>query len=160
MSTKQKENGIALSRDDVISSMKTTNDDTKISKHNRIMIVDDEVDILAVYQKGLNRNGFGVDRFSNPEKALSGFKPDAYDLIISDIRMPKMNGFELCREIRKKDEKVKIYFMTAFEINLAEFEKVLPSIKVDGFIKKPLRIADLCSLVQSVMNNGNEKDGR
>jgi DNA-binding response OmpR family regulator len=72
--------------------------------------------------------------------------------------MPKINGFELCREIRKRDGKVKIYFMTAFEIHKTEFEKVLPSIKVDGFITKSVSIDDLCPFVQSVMTNGKSRD--
>jgi DNA-binding response OmpR family regulator len=160
MNSQQKENGITLDKDDVVSSIRTAKYNTSITKRKRILLVDDEVDIVTVYKKGLSLNGFRVEGFSDPEVALLDFKPDAYDLVILDIRMPKMTGFELCREIRKKDDKVKIYFMTAFEIHLTEFEKVLPSIKVDGFIKKPLPIAGLCSFVQSVMNNGHEGDGR
>lgn len=160
MNPQQKETGIKLSKDDTSPSIRTANYDGSIIKRTRILLVDDEVDIVAVYEKGLSLDGFKVEGFSDPERALLDFEPDAYDLIILDIRMPKMNGFELCREIRKKDEKVKIYFMTAFEIYFTEFEKVLPSIKVDGFIKKPIDLGELSSLVQSIMNNGHRGDGR
>jgi two-component system, OmpR family, response regulator ChvI len=153
MNPRQKENGFTLNKDDVVSSMRTANYDTSITKGNRILLVDDEMDIISVYKEGLSRDGFRVEGYSDPEKALLDFKPGAYDLVILDIRMPKMNGFELCREIRKQDDKVKICFLTAFEIQKTEFEKVLPSIKVNGFIAKPVHIGDLYSTVQEVLSN-------
>ena len=154
MNRQQEATGIKLNDNDVTSITRTAKDHTSILTGTRIMIVDDEADIVTIYKRGLNTDGFRVEGFTDPEKALSDFKPGAYDLIILDVRMPKMNGFELCREIRKKDEKVKICFMTAFEMHLNEFEKVLPSTKVDGFIKKPIRLADLHSFVQNVVNSG------
>ena len=115
----------------------------------RILIVDDETDIIFIFKRILTREGYAVQAFSDPEVALQNFEPDNFDLAILDIRMPKMNGFELCREIRKRDAKVKIYFMTAFEINKSEFEKVLPSLHVNGFIKKPITITQISTLVDA-----------
>ncbi|HMH11384.1 MAG TPA: response regulator, partial [Candidatus Nitrosopolaris rasttigaisensis] len=65
---------------------------------------------------GLEDSGFKVDVFNDPIHALSGFKSGLYDLALIDYKMPKMNGFELYREIRKIDEKVKVCFVTAFEV--------------------------------------------
>jgi DNA-binding response OmpR family regulator len=155
----KKDDNPVLTKEALVSSVNAEKS-SAIARHHRILIVDDEVDIVTVYQSGLNRDGFEVKGYSDPEEALLNFEPGAYDLAILDIRMPKMNGFELCREIKKRDEKIKIFFMTAFEIQLSEFEKVLPSTKVDGFIKKPIRIADLRSTVQKLVANSNDRDDK
>jgi DNA-binding response OmpR family regulator len=76
----------------------------------RIMVVDDETDITQVLKMALARSDFAPDSFNDPLKALEKFKPSYYDMILLDIRMPVMNGFELYREIRKLDAKVKICF--------------------------------------------------
>ena len=122
-----KDDNVIPTKEALLSSV-SAEKSSAISKQNRILIVDDEVDIVTVYKSGLQRNGFEVESYSDPDQALLNFKPGAYDLAILDIRMPKMNGFQLCKAIRKLDENVKIFFMTAFEIQLSEFEKVLPSI--------------------------------
>jgi two-component system, OmpR family, response regulator ChvI len=160
MHSQQKQNGITLGKNDVVSSTKKLKEENSslFAKEGRILLVDDEMDIVKLYKHGLRRDGFEVEAFNDPEMALSHFKPDAYDLAILDIRMPKMNGFELYREMRKRDEKIRICFMTAFEMHLKEFEKVLPSIKVDGLLTKPIHIVDLCSTVQRLLNNSNSRD--
>jgi len=158
MNHQQKENGITLSKNGVISSIKKLKENSStIAKESRILLVDDEMDIVKLYKHGLRRGGFEVEAFNDPEMALSHFEPDAYDLAILDIRMPRMNGFELYREIRKRDEEIRICFMTAFEMHLTEFEKVLPSIKVDGLITKPIHMVDLCSTIQRLLNNNRNK---
>ena len=91
--------------------------------NNRILIVDDEVDITTIYTLGLQDNGFKVDAFNDPLQALSGFKSGIYSLVLLDYKMPKMNGFELYQEIRKVDAKVKICFVTAFDIYPGEIKK-------------------------------------
>lgn len=113
----------------------------------RIMIVDDEVDILSVIKRGLEaKKELDVEVFSSAEAALKSFEAhpqNYYDLIITDIRMPNMNGFELYRRIRELDISVRIAFITAFEINKEEFSKVIPSVEVTDFISKPVSIAIL-----------------
>jgi len=69
------------------------------------LVVDDEADITAVMRRGLEKEGFGVDTFNDPLEALSDFKPGVYDLALLDIRMDKMNGFELFRALQKIDKK-------------------------------------------------------
>jgi len=119
------------------------------------MVVDDEKDILSILKSGLeSKGGFVVDTFSSGEAALQTIvskAPGFYDLVLTDIRMPKMNGFELYRRIRDKNASIPIAFITAFEINEDEFSKVMPSIKVRDFIKKPIRIPDLIEKLNAIL---------
>jgi DNA-binding response OmpR family regulator len=117
----------------------------------RIAVVDDEPDITTVLKRGLEHNGFVVEVFNDPQAALANFKPGNYDLMIIDIRMPKMNGFELYRELKKIDARVKVCFLTAFEIYYEEFRKMFPTIDVRAFIRKPISIASLVSQVNSTI---------
>jgi YesN/AraC family two-component response regulator len=122
----------------------------------KVMVVDDEKDILRIIKRDLeaNNNTFTVDIFSSSEQALQAFEghpSDYYDLILTDIRMPKMNGFELYRRIKEKNPAMKIAFITAFEINKEEFNKVLPSIDVKDFIIKPISMSDLIIKLKSIV---------
>jgi YesN/AraC family two-component response regulator len=122
----------------------------------KVMVVDDERDILRIIKRDLeeNNNTFTVDIFSSSEQALQAFEghpKDYYDLILTDIRMPKMNGFELYRRIKEKNPAMKIAFITAFEINREEFNKVLPSIDVKDFIIKPISMSDLIIKLKSIV---------
>jgi two-component system, OmpR family, response regulator ChvI len=78
------------------------------------LFVDDEPDNTSIFRIALEDNGFDVDAFNNPTLALSSFKPDYYDLLVLDIKMPNMNGYELYQKIKKMDDKVKVCFLTAF----------------------------------------------
>ena len=73
------------------------------SPSRRLMAVDDEADITFTLKKELEQSGFSLDVFNDPITALSNFKPEYYDLILLDVKMPEMNGFELYQEIQKKD---------------------------------------------------------
>ena len=123
------------------------NNYTKGNKLARIMVVDDEKDILRIIKRDLEvTNEFQVETFSSGIEALNAFKTHEsgyYDAIITDIRMPKMNGFELYRQVKELSPNTKIAFITAFEINKDEFNKVLPSIEVKDFIIKPIDMDDL-----------------
>jgi YesN/AraC family two-component response regulator len=123
----------------------------------KLMVVDDEKDILRVIKRDLeanNNNTFNVDTFYSSELAIQAFDShpkDYYDLILTDIRMPKINGFELYRRIKEKNPSMKIAFITAFEINKEEFNKVLPSIDVKDFIIKPISMSDLSSKLKAIV---------
>ena len=104
----------------------------------RILIVDDEVDITDSLKAGLTNQGFSVDAYNDPMAALAHFKSKQYDFVILDIRMPKMSGFDLYREMVKLDGKTNYCFFTAFDIHRSEFEKVFPDMKVKAFLKKPI----------------------
>jgi CheY-like chemotaxis protein len=127
----------------------------------KVMVVDDEKDILRIIKRDLeaSNNTFTVDIFSSSEQALQAFEghpSDYYDLILTDIRMPKMNGFELYRRIKEKNPAVKIAFITAFEINKEEFNKVLPSIDVKDFIIKPISMPDLIIKLKSIVTKSGQ----
>ena len=116
------------------------------------MVVDDESDILLVLQKGLENNGFKVESFSNPVDALEHFtaNQDRINLVITDARMPEMSGFQLARKIKKLREGVKIILISAFEINKDEFDKVMPSTHIDGFMTKPFHLRDIIEEVEAL----------
>lgn len=115
----------------------------------RILIVDDEPDITSSLKVGLERKGFQVDAFNDPRKALVDFKPNHYDMVFLDIRMPQMNGFELYRQLRAKDADVPIAFLTAFDVYQNEFKKMFPDMKVDRLLRKPIGISELVTYVNS-----------
>jgi DNA-binding response OmpR family regulator len=113
----------------------------------RIALVDDEPDITNVLKKSLERHGFTVDTFNDPQAALVSFQPMYYDLMIIDIRMPRINGFDLYRQLKKRDTGVKVCFLTAFQIYYEEFRKMFPAIDVKAFIRKPVSISNLVNQI-------------
>ncbi len=117
----------------------------------RVMIVDDEEGITDALKTGLERRGFQVDAFNDPQAALSNFKPSAYDISILDIRMPKMTGFELYREMRKVDRNAIVCFLTAFDVQKEEFEKMFPDLKVSAFLRKPTTIDSLVTSLNALL---------
>ncbi|MEW6603778.1 MAG: response regulator [Thermoproteota archaeon] len=119
----------------------------------KVAVVDDEPDITTVLKRGLEHHGFSVDVFNDPQVALASFNPGQYDLMIIDIRMPKLNGFDLYRELKKKDVGVKVCFLTAFEIYYDEFRKMFPNIDVRAFIRKPISISSLVSQVNATLES-------
>ena len=118
----------------------------------RVLVVDDEADITYALKVGLEGKGFHVEAFNDPTVALSSFKPNRFDVAILDIRMPKMSGFELYREMMKVDGRTKVLFLTAFDVHRDEFEKMFPNVKIEGFLKKPITIAKLVSRLKELGN--------
>ena len=110
----------------------------------KILLVDDERDITTVIKKGLEQTGkYTVDTFNHPKDALASFKAGVYDLLIIDIKMPGMTGFQLYKELIRIDSRPKICFITAFEMYYDEFRQLFPSLDIKCFIRKPVSIADL-----------------
>ena len=97
-------------------------------RKKRIMTVDDEADVVFCLSEFLQETGlFEVDGFTDPLRALSSFRPGKYDLVILDIRMPGMDGFELYRKLKLLDRNVDICFLTAVS-NFSEYRQVYPDI--------------------------------
>ena len=137
-----------------ISTTTTTNSNNSSLKNNkkRILVVDDEPDVIIVFKMVLEMNGFEVDAYDNPLSVLSNFKPDFYGLLLLDIKMPQMNGFELYKKIRKVDDKVKVCFITAYEDYRKEFKESFPELdETKYFIRKPTAIEDLVNHVSAIL---------
>ena len=81
----------------------------------RILLVDNEEDVILVFELMLRKEGYIVDAFTDPNKALSAFKSGYYDLIILDYRMAGLNGLEFILNVRKVDRLVKALLLTAWE---------------------------------------------
>jgi DNA-binding response OmpR family regulator len=114
---------------------------TTQAKKARILVVDDEVDITLSIKTVLEGDQFQVDSFNDPVAAFNNFKAGFYDLLILDIKMPKMNGFQLYREIKNIDDKVKVCFLTALSEmhDYEEFKReVFPKAGERYFIQKPV----------------------
>ena len=112
--------------------------------------MDDEPDICLVLKIVLEKTGYLVNHYYNPILALAEFKSNFYDLIILDIQMPDINGFQLYREIKKRDIKAKICFLTASESIFDIAYKFSP---VYTFIRKPIQNNDLIRIINGLLNN-------
>lgn len=120
--------------------------------NGRIMLVDDEPDINAALSVVLKRGGYDVDTFDNPFIALEKLKSGFYGLIILDVKMPQMDGFELYREIKKVDRKAKICFLTASELYYENFRKEkFTSLDKELFIIKPISNAELLKKIDFIL---------
>ena len=126
------------------------------NKLKKILLVDDEPNVIYTIKNILEDNEFQVNTFNDPITALKTYTSNFYDLIILDIKMPKMYGFELYNKIREKDPKVKICFLTASEMYYEKFRKARSEIgKIIGedcFIQKPIKNEDLIKKLTSIMN--------
>ena len=118
----------------------------------RILAVDDEPDLTMLCRMSLEHYGFEVDTFNDPQEALSKFKPGSYDLVILDIKMPKMDGFELYHKIKKKDINANICFLTASELYYEEFrKKEYYALDKSMFIRKPIDNEELVKEVNKMI---------
>ena len=123
-----------------------------MDNNNRILVVDDEPDLTKVSTLALEYHGFKVDTFNDPQEALSKFKPGSYDLIILDIKMPEMDGFELYHEIKKKDNNAKVCFLTASELYYEEFRNnEYRALDRNLFIRKPIDNEDLVKQINKMI---------
>jgi DNA-binding NtrC family response regulator len=119
----------------------------------KILLVEDEKDILNLFQKFFERSGFYVSAFSEPLLAVQEFMKNNddndYDLVISDIRMTEMNGIELASIIRKKNKDIPIILMTAY--NTIDIEpSILKSLNIEDIINKPIKLKDLIEKINTV----------
>ena len=121
----------------------------------KILLVDNEADITFALENALEDYGFSIDSFNDSMLALNSYKSNFYDLIILDIKMPNMDGFELYNKIKEKDPKVKICFLTASELFYEEFRKkryVLgEKLGEEYFIQKPIKTDDLVQKINALM---------
>ena len=158
-------NNPSSSSSNPIPQVKPSNNDENYNNNNndkplaKLLVVDDDSDIVQVLKLGLLKNRFLVNAFTNPEEALQNFKSNAesYCLMLSDIRMPGMSGIQLARKVKEINPAVKTVLMTAFEIRDNEFSKVFPSTQVDGFVQKPIGIKGLTDKILSIIGDSKRR---
>jgi DNA-binding response OmpR family regulator len=125
-----------------------------------ILVIDDDPDITLTFKKGLeaensNRNNrifFKLYTYNDSLLALSQFKPNFYDLLLIDINMPKMNGFELSTKILEIDNNPRICFMSSGQINQEALREQYTTLSIGCFIKKPVTIEDLVRRVKAELD--------
>ena len=121
------------------------------SMSKSLLLVDNEPDIIYLFKYVLESRNYDVYGFTNPLKALEHYKLNCaqYGLVISDIRMPVITGFDLLKNVRKIDVNIPIILMSAYDI--IDFSE-LDGIKIDGFMQKPITIRELLSTVEKHFN--------
>ena len=112
------------------------------------MLVDDEEDIVLSITASLEHNGFEVDGFTDPKLALEHFKKGKYAMIIVDIRMPEIGGFELYEKLEEIDQDVKVCFITGFDFNYLALREIYPSLDFGSFIRKPIETDQLVNKIK------------
>jgi CheY-like chemotaxis protein len=115
-----------------------------------ILVVDDALEIVLIFKAYLQKCGWTVKEFTDPILALQHFEQHStdYTALLTDMRMPGMNGPSLARKAKGINPQVKIYLMSAFELSPSELERVLPTVKIDGMIEKPFSMHTLVSLIE------------
>jgi DNA-binding response OmpR family regulator len=128
-------------------------DENYDNKNIKILLVDDEPDIIFWAKKVLEVNGFVVDSYTDPTLALSNFKPGLYDLLLLDIKMPDMDGFDLYEKLKEIDSNVKVCFLTASQVFYEEYRR-LDAYATQGkkcFIQKPCENEKLIRKLNEVL---------
>ena len=120
---------------------------------NKILVIDDEFDITLTFEQILEGEGFEVDSFNDPQLALSNFSPGIYDIALIDIKMPKMDGFDLYKKLKNIDDNVKYCFITAYGVNYYTLKKDYPGLDVDWFIRKPIDTEHLVNEIKSKLHS-------
>ena len=116
-------------------------------------MVDDELDIVLIFKQALSRQGYTVFGFTDPLLALEHFKVNSadYGFVITDVRMPRMSGFELAANIKVIKPDAKVVFMSAFEVSDLEFS--MPGVEINDFLRKPVDVKTLVRRVKVAMAN-------
>ena len=115
----------------------------------RILVIDDDADILNLFSDFLKKEGYGVTSFLDPLKALEEIhrRPQRYSIIITDVRMPGISGIELIRRIRKINHDIKVIIISAFELNGED----LRNIRYDNFMEKPVHMQYLAQTIEKIL---------
>jgi DNA-binding response OmpR family regulator len=121
-----------------------------------IMVLDDDFDILSLIKIGLQKKSYSVFVFTDPHLALEHFKinSDKYELVISDLRMPSMNGIEFLENVKRIRSDIKIFLMTAFEID--DLKSSISSLKIDEFFVKPFSVGKLIAAIDNYYRIKNQ----
>jgi DNA-binding response OmpR family regulator len=122
-------------------------------KKTRVLLVDDEPDIVYLVKTGLERDGFAVDGYTDPILALQNFKSGLYQLLVLDVKMPNMDGFELFDRINEEDDKVRVCFFTASGQLDSSYEKVFENSHDNFlFVPKPISILEMTKQIEQFLS--------
>lgn len=133
-------------------TLKSNNDSkARRKKRNRMLVVDDEPDANITLKTLLEENGFETDAHTDPLAALQSFRRGKYDLLLLDIKMPKMEGFELYQKMKEIDNKVKVCFVTASELFYEEFREN-HEIDEKYFILKPMKNEEIMKRINNILH--------
>jgi DNA-binding NtrC family response regulator len=132
------------------------------SEKTTILIVDDDIDTLTVTGRSLQYAGFTVHAFADPLIALHHIQKDCKycQVLVSDVRMPALTGFQLVRKIKDLRPEMKVMLMTMFEVNKPEFEAVFPSTPIDDVIRKPFTSSQLLDKIRGLLGTLSQKTAR
>jgi two-component system, OmpR family, response regulator ChvI len=122
-------------------------------RKKKILFVNDDADTTAVMKEGLNRQGFEVDTFIDSKLALQNFKAGVYDLLLLDVLMKGLDGFELYDKMREIDENIQICFMSASNTSYEKYKSLYPGIQKECFIQKPIKIKEVANTIESILRN-------
>jgi DNA-binding response OmpR family regulator len=129
---------------------------SNVKKRGSILVVDDEPDIVITLRTVLERNNFKVDTYTEPRQAIKNFEINAYSLLILDIKMPQMNGFELYRQLRKIDENIKVCFLTALS-ELHDYDafkkEVFPKTGQRYYVQKPIENDEILERINEILDS-------
>ena len=129
------------------------------AKHYSILLLDDELDITVILKKGLEAQApFNVYTYNDPEDALGSLSEIHYDIMIIDIILPKMSGFEFYRRAQQLDGNSKVFFMTASQNYYEEYKKKYPMWNGNCFILKPVSLSSLVTLLMSEIGSKSERE--
>jgi DNA-binding response OmpR family regulator len=120
-------------------------------KKNRILFVDDDPDTTWISKAALERNGFVVQIFESPISTLENFKPSSYDLLLIDIKMKDMDGFDLYDKLRKMDNNINVCFLTAAQEYYDKYKQRYSWVQKECFITKPISLKNLVNTINSVL---------
>jgi CheY-like chemotaxis protein len=152
-----KSNPYNLHNDDNEKGEGQASENSTIRKTRRILVIDDDKDITMTVKssfeyendRSTNRISFQVYAYNSPQLVLSEFKPSFYDLLLIDIEMPKMNGFDLATKIMEIDANPKICFMSAAEVSWEALREIYPSVSFGCFIRKPVSLECLIRKIKA-----------
>jgi CheY-like chemotaxis protein len=143
--------------EDKVSKNKDSDNNKSIIK--RILVVDDNPDITFTFKQAFDganlvsgNKTFHVDTYNDPLVALSEFKPDFYDLMLIDINMPTMNGFDFCVKVLQMDANPRVCFMSSGLINREALREQYPSLSIGCFMQKPITMGNLISRVNAELD--------
>jgi DNA-binding response OmpR family regulator len=128
----------------------STLNSSKNNKKKKILLVDDDSDTTWLSKTALERNGFEVQTFGSPIVVLENFKPGSYDLLLIDIKMKEMDGFELYDKLRKMDNNINVCFLTAAQECYDKYKERYSS--EECFITKPIALKNLVNTINSILS--------